>query len=251
MGCMGAMNTKHNEKKYIDNLTKKEKTWLYNKPFGNYNFQESFLRIRDFSYIIELLSLQTSRKYSLLDLGCGPGWTSIMMAKLEIMVTGIDISEAMIAIAKERTKKEGLKINFLVSDIEKIDFENQFDRVLSYDALHHCPNELEVLKNIYKALKPGGLVLIVEPNKKHYHNKKTQKIAQRFGILEKGYTPYYLKREMKKIGFKKIIRYHCNYGINKPSKDGIVSLIRQVVRLVITRVILAHYQSQVWVVAKK
>jgi len=242
------MNTKQNEIKYVDNLTPKGKKWLYTKPFGSYNYKESASRLRDFSYIVELLSLDESKKISLLDLGCGSGWTSIMLAKLGLVVTGLDISKKMINIAKENAKKEKLKINFIVSDIEKINFKNQFDRVLSYDALHHCPNEIEVLKNAYKALKPGGIILIIEPNKEHTVDRQAQEIAKKYGILEKGYSPNYLKEKMKKIGFKNIIRYDYD---KKPSPEGIISFLKQIRRLIMIRLLWSNYSFQVWLKAEK
>lgn len=245
------INSKENEKKYIRNLTAKEKKWVRTKPFGDFNYQESALRIRDFSYILELFSLKEERHYSVLDLGCGPGWTSIFLAKMGANVTGVDISEDMIKIAKENARKDKLKINFISQDIEKINFSNQFDRVLSYDALHHCPDEKKVLKNAYQALKPGGLLLIVEPNKMHQENPCTIAVSKRFGVLEKGYTPAYLKREMTKIGFKKITRYHCYYNLNIPMPSGTKSLIRQMIRLLAHRAFYARYRSQVWILAGK
>lgn len=245
------MNSKQNEINYVNNLTAKEKKWLYTKPFGNFNYDESFLRIRDLSYIIELLSLDESKVFSVLDLACGPGWTSIMMAKLGLEVTGVDISKDMIEIARSNAKKENLKINFIAEDIEKIKFKNKFDRVLIYDGLHHCPNEIKVLKNAFNALKPGGTILLVEPNKIRQHNSNAKDAAQRFGVLEKGYTPYYLKKEMKKIGFKNINRFHCGYGINKPMKSGLISSIKQITRLIVSRLVFSHFISQVWLKAEK
>ena len=249
------MNTKQNEIKYVDRLDPREKKWLYTKPFGHYSYRESFLRLRDFSYIIELLSLKEDKVTTLLDLGCGTGWTSIMLAKLDLAVTAVDISDNMIAIARENAKKEKSlfkgKVEFNVCDIEKINFKNQFDRVLIYDGLHHCPNEQKVLRNAYRALRPGGVMLVVEPNIGHQYDPEAQKVAKRFGVLEKGYSPVYLKKSLKKIGFKNIIRYHCNYGINKPVSGGIGSFVKQVARLVVTRLILSHYSSQVWIQAQK
>lgn len=249
------MSTKQNEIGYVSNLTSKEKKWLYTKPFGNYNYKESLMRLRDFSYIIELLSLKEDKVTTLLDLGCGTGWTSIMINKLGIEVTAVDISDDMIAIARENAIKENNlpqgKIKFIVSDIEEINFKNQFDRVLIYDGLHHCPNEQKVLKNAYQALKPGGIILIVEPNIRHQYDPEAQKIAKRFGVLEKGYSPNYLKKEMKKIGLKNMVRFHCSYGNNKPVREGVGSLIKQVLRLIITRLFFSHNISQVWLKAEK
>jgi len=249
------MNTKQNEIKYVDHLNPAEKKWLHTKPFGNYNYKESCMRLRDFSYIIELLSLKEDKVTTLLDLGCGTGWTSIMIAKLAVEVTAVDISDDMIAIARENARKENSwpkgKIKFIVSDIEEINFKNQFDRVLIYDGLHHCPNEQKVLKNAYQALKPGGIILIVEPNKRHQYDPEAQKIAKRFGVLEKGYAPNYLKREMKKLGYKNMVRFHCSYGNNKPVREGVGPFVKQVLRLIITRLFFSNNLSQVWLKAEK
>ena len=245
------MNTKNNEIKYVDNLTADEKRWLSTKPFGNFNYQESLIRIRDFSYIIELLSLQNSKSLSLLDLGCGPGWTSIMLAKLGLDVTAVDISKDMISIAKANAQKDHLKVTFEVDDIEEVNFRNKFDRVLLYDALHHCPNELKVIKNAYEALKPGGIILVIEPNKRHGYDKSAQKTATRFGVLEKGYSPHYLKKEMRKTGFKNIVRYDCDYRVNKAAKEGVKSFLKQSIRFILARLIWSHYSFQVWLKAEK
>lgn len=245
------MNSKKHEIEYVNNLTLKEKDWLLSKPFGDYNLKESFLRIRDFSYIVELLKLDEGKKIALLDLGCGSGWTSIMLAKLGVKVTAADISPDMIKIAKENAEKESLAVKFMVSDIEKGNFKNTFDRVLIYDALHHCPKEERVLRNAFQALKRGGLLLLVEPNIKHQKDVEAQKIAKRFGVLEKGFTPKYLKKQMKKIGFREVTRFHCNYGVNKPSPEGFSAFLKHLGRLIIIRLFLANYQSQVWISARK
>jgi len=245
------MNTKINEQNYVGNLTEKEKNWLCTKPFGDYNLQESFLRIRDFSYIIELLALSNNETSTLLDLGCGSGWTSLMLAKLGVDVVGCDISKDMIEIAQKNAKKENIDIKFVVSDIEKISFENQFDRILIYDILHHCPDEVKVLQNAFKALKAGGLILVVEPGGKHQYDKEAQKIAKRFGVLEKGYKPSYLKKEMKKIGFKNMTQFFCGYGMNKPSPQSFKAFFEQLARQIAVRLFLANNQSQVWLTARK
>lgn len=245
------MRTKENEKKYIDNLNSKEKKWVQTKPFGTYNYRESFIRIRDFSYIVELLQLDENKKMALLDLGCGSGWTSIMLAKFGIDVIGMDISKDMIEIAKANAKKEKIKIKFLVGDIETQKYRNKFDRVLIYDALHHCPNEKKVLKNIYRALKPGGMVLVVEPNKVHDNDMGAKKVAERFGVLEKGYSPRYLKSIMSDIGFKNFERFHCDYGINRPLSDKLKTFTIQILRMFANRFVINNYISQVWLRGEK
>lgn len=244
------MDTKQNEVKYFGRLTDEEKEWVRTKPFGRHNYAESVARIRDFSYIIELLQLNRT-KMSLLDLACGPGWTSLMLSKMGLAVTGVDIAKDLIGVARENALKAGIRINFKVLDVEKINFKNQFDRVLIYDGLHHCPREKLVLKRAYQALKPGGMILVVEPNTAHGQDKIAQVAAARFGVLEKGFPPSYLIEEMEKIGYKNIIRYHCDYRLGKPMGPSIGQFLKQIIRLALFRFVWSNAKSQVWIRAEK
>ena len=108
----------------------------------------------------------------LLDIGCGTGDLSIKIAKKaskEIEITGLDYSESMLEIAKNKAQKAGVsgRINFISSDASKLPFEdNYFDcaaisfafRNLTYNNPLCKPHLTEVLR----VLKPGGRYVIVE-----------------------------------------------------------------------------------------
>ncbi|MBK7104766.1 MAG: class I SAM-dependent methyltransferase [Ignavibacteriae bacterium] len=93
---------------------------------------------------------------SALDLGCGTGVDSIALSQLGLKVTAIDNSEEMIKIAKENSKKYNCEINFIKSDLTKINFDNNFDFIislgntlanLSYDDLKNLFFNLKLLLN--------------------------------------------------------------------------------------------------------
>jgi SAM-dependent methyltransferase len=110
----------------------------------------------------------------ILDLGCGPGLYSEMMAEKGHAVTGIDFSENSIAYAVSQAKQKKLNIEYLCKNYLECDFENQFDLVI-FIYLDFCvllPHERDkVLKNIYKALKPGGLFIVDVVNEKNIDRK--------------------------------------------------------------------------------
>lgn len=241
------MNTKENEKKYISKLNKNEKKWLIQKPFGN--LPESSDRIRDFSHIIAILHLRKGDK--ILDLGVGSGWTSIFLAKMGYEVTGVDIAPDMIDIARKNAKKDNVDVNFLVFDNEKMLFDKKFDAILCYDTLHHCPNEEQVIKNCYKALKKEGKLLIVEPNFYHQIDKKAQKIAHRFNVLEKGFSPYYLKKILKRNNFSNIKRYYAHALATRAYDNSFVGTFKHLFSPFASRFIFGHYKSQLWILAQK
>lgn len=96
----------------------------------------------------------------MLDVGCGTGGYSIPLAKqFAIKLTGIDVSKEML----ERARSKHSNGNWILGDIESIDFEeNSFDVVLMSYVLHHMRDYKRTLKTVYKILKSAsGLLFIV------------------------------------------------------------------------------------------
>ncbi len=100
---------------------------------------------------------------ALLDLACGEGTFSVIMAKKGFQVTGIDLSPQMLQFARERAEKENVNVEFLVQDIRSLLFEERFDLVTCwYDSLNYLLQleDLEKTFNgVYRALKRGGLFI--------------------------------------------------------------------------------------------
>lgn len=98
-----------------------------------------------------------------LDLGCGYGWHCIYAAQQgALRVVGVDISEKMLEIAREKTKEP--QVEYLRLPMEEIAFEKEsFDLVLSSLALHYVADFEGLLGKIHGLLVPGGtLVFSVE-----------------------------------------------------------------------------------------
>lgn len=98
-----------------------------------------------------------------LDLGCGYGWHCIYAAQHgAAAVTGIDLSERMLAVARGKTHFGNVR--YLHMPIERMDFEAEsFDIVLSSLALHYVRSFSDTLSKIRACLVPGGdLVFSVE-----------------------------------------------------------------------------------------
>jgi ubiquinone/menaquinone biosynthesis C-methylase UbiE len=127
------------------------------------NFAE--LRTRD----VALMALGEVQAKKILDVGCGDGTYAFVLSKLGAVVSGQDLSESAIlrANAREYGENNTLKGKFVVGDANKILFEsNSFDSVFSADFFEHISAEKkrEVLKEIYRVLKPGGILVIKTPN---------------------------------------------------------------------------------------
>ena len=113
---------------------------------------------------IKLLELKPSDQ--ILDLACGHGRHSLELARQGFEhVTGLDAS--VVAIEQARASGVGLKAQFILGDMRNLNYEHEFDAVFSfYNSLFYWDDQthLSILEGIYKALKPGGRLLIDSHN---------------------------------------------------------------------------------------
>ncbi len=101
-----------------------------------------------------------------LDVCCGTGRGSVFFAKSNNTITGIDLSPHMLALAEEKINKlESHNISFLQMDAAKMNFsDKEFDAVISSFGLHEFDYDsmMSVLKEMYRVLKEGGKLYIVD-----------------------------------------------------------------------------------------
>jgi len=107
---------------------------------------------------------------TMLDLGTGPGYLPVEIAKRKpnINIIGIDLSKKLIHMAQENAAKAGLsgQLRFEVGNAANLQFENDaFDMVISTGMLHSLKDPLMVLKEIYRVLKKGGQAWVFDPAK--------------------------------------------------------------------------------------
>jgi SAM-dependent methyltransferase len=90
-----------------------------------------------------------------LDLGCGFGWhCQYALEHGAVSVVGIDISEKMLAVAKEKTSK---KIKYICQSIEDAQFpKDSFDIVISSLTFHYVESFEDIVKNVFNWLVNGG-----------------------------------------------------------------------------------------------
>ncbi|MFI8220585.1 class I SAM-dependent methyltransferase [Streptomyces sp. NPDC085932] len=101
------------------------------------------------------------RAGDVLDLGCGTGSLSLLAAEQGHRVTGVDLSPAMVRLARE--KLAGRDAVFLVGDAAAPPVgEQRFDAVLVRHVLWTLPDPARVLRRWYGLLRPGGRLVLVE-----------------------------------------------------------------------------------------
>ena len=97
-----------------------------------------------------------------LDIATGPGYIAEAFANEAREVVGMDLTAAMLAIARERTNGRGIKnISFRTGDAQSLPFdEYQFDVVVCRLALHHVQKPSQVLREMSRVCRQEGTVLV-------------------------------------------------------------------------------------------
>jgi len=112
-------------------------------------------------YIFNKLNAPSSAEVA--DYGCGIGAFSILLSQKFKNVTAINFNKKQLAIAKNNIKQKKItNIKLTEADIMQTSFENEFDFVFLYDVAPHLPNKEKALQLIWKALKPGGKLIMTE-----------------------------------------------------------------------------------------
>lgn len=134
--------------------------WHWGTPTGKIRANDRFERIRKFTGM--------KKNYNVLELGCGTGIFSQKFATTGADVHSIDISEELITVARKNTRNIK-NLTFSVKDAMNTDFNsNTFDAVVGVSVLHHLAFE-PAFKEIFRVLKPNGMMAFSEPNLMNPH----------------------------------------------------------------------------------
>ncbi len=109
---------------------------------------------------------------TVLDLGCGSGVFSCLFAKNGANVSGIDLTEAGVKMAKRNASSQGLDASIIRMDAENMAFDNDsFDYVFSWGVLHHTKHMNVALSEVHRILKSGGkgLMMVYHKNSVVYY----------------------------------------------------------------------------------
>ncbi len=124
-----------------------------------------------------------------MDLGCGPGFFSLAMAKLvgeKGKVISVDIQDEMLQMVKRKSEREGLSSRIVLhkAQPEKLGITEMVDFTLAFYMVHEVQDKKSFLSEVSSHLKPDGRFLIVEPK---FHVSKsnfdsTLEIARSAGL---------------------------------------------------------------------
>lgn len=111
--------------------------------------------------IIDLIGDLSGR--IILDAGCGDGELAVELCKRGAKVTGIDVSARMIESARERARRHGANVTFMVAPAQDLPFApDAFDAVVAITVLCFVEDAAPVLRETVRVLRPGGRLVIGE-----------------------------------------------------------------------------------------
>jgi 2-polyprenyl-3-methyl-5-hydroxy-6-metoxy-1,4-benzoquinol methylase len=132
---------------------------------------------------IEALLSRVRPGSNVLELGCSSGWLTLEMARRGARAQGVDIAEKALDIA--RTYSESVKetitgsVTYQVGDINALQLPlDYYDVIVAKGILHHLMNVENLVDQVYKALKPGGLFWISD-----IHGDETWPVVWTAGVL--------------------------------------------------------------------
>ena len=165
------MTTSETVKPYKDTDTgkKQQVADMFDNISGTYDFLNHFLSLGiDIIWRKKAIrALKASQPQYLLDVATGTGDFALEAIKLlkPVKIVGVDISQGMLDVAKEKITKKRLDTQFEVqlADSERLPFaHNTFDAVTVAFGVRNFENLEKGLSDMYRVLKPGGKAVILE-----------------------------------------------------------------------------------------
>jgi ubiquinone/menaquinone biosynthesis C-methylase UbiE len=146
-----------------------------------------------------------------LDIGCGPGYLALEMAKRShLNVIGVDIDPEAVQIARKNVNREKLKDRMTVEqgDVHQLRFsDNTCDLIVSRGSFLFWENTYQAFREIYRVLKPGGVAFIgggmgraITPEQKEVIKKKVVKSG--FRDRCKIITPVMMQETLESLNIK-------------------------------------------------
>tara|TARA_B100001758_G_C18355862_1_gene582650 strand:+ start:497 stop:1216 length:720 start_codon:yes stop_codon:yes gene_type:complete len=218
---------------------KKQVTEMFNNIAGSYDFLNHSLSFgMDNLWRKIAIKKLTNNPKDILDIATGTADFAISATKYtDANIIGVDISEGMLKVGKEKIAKKRLKdrITLQLADSEDLPFKTaSFDAVTAGFGVRNFENLQKGLKEIYRVLKSGGSAIILEPSTPKYfplkqlYNLYFHYILPAIGTwISKDKKAYnYLPNsveafpsgkkfnlELEKVGFKKVKYYPLTFGI--------------------------------------
>jgi ubiquinone/menaquinone biosynthesis C-methylase UbiE len=219
----------------------------YTKPYKGMGMNGAVARwyagltkksMEDFKALARRTADQIPAGASVLEVAPGPGYFAIELAKLgNFQVTGLDISETFVDIARENAAKAGVRVDFRHGNASGMPFaDNSFDFLLCRAAFKNFTEPERALEEMYRVLRPGGQGLIIDLRRDASMESIRQAVAEmkvgmlngiitkltfRHMLLKRAYTKSEFEQMIARTKFQSEIRENLlgvEIVLSKPAK---------------------------------
>ncbi len=213
LGNKSSPDSRAAEKEHVRKLQSTE--WLAVKPFlagTSYDVDHAAFEIMLFSSIVSCLP--QSPGSMILDLGAGSCWVSEWLQKLNFKTCSLDIAEDMLRFGKKRLAPDSLLV---VGDMAALPLaDTSMDAAVCCGALHHVPDWKKGLFEIHRVLKPGGVLVLAEPEGEHNRRGESKDQVDQFGVLEQDIKTSAMVCACRGAGFTRaIVRPMAELGLGR------------------------------------
>ena len=137
-------------------------------PAGSKEFFDELeeYRFDKLQYLPQVVDFTAYKGKELLEVGCGIGTDLVRFARNGAVVTGVDLSEVAIDLAKKNFESRGLAGDLRVMDGEKLGFSNaSFDVVYAHGVLQYTRDAECMVAEIQRVLRPNGQAILMVYNR--------------------------------------------------------------------------------------
>lgn len=155
----------------------------------NFKSQEEYLTYLRHFFAYKLADEKISSGSSILEIGCGSGYGTKLLSKNAEKIIGLDVDKKTV---EQISKKNGSeKCIFEFYDGMKIPYKDEsFDAVVSFQVIEHIKDDKNIIKEISRVLRPGGILLMATPNRIFRLVEYGQKSSNKFHIREYSFREF-------------------------------------------------------------
>jgi len=138
------------------------------EPVGSAGFFRELdaYRFDKLRYLPKVVDFSAYKGQKLLEVGCGVGIDLVRFARGGAVVTGVDLAETSIELARKNFEQNGLSADLHLMNGEALDFpDNSFDVVYAHGVLQYTEKKKKMVAELYRVLKPGGQAIMMVYNR--------------------------------------------------------------------------------------
>ncbi len=200
------------------------------KPFSNPNEAVELLGRMG----LLLSGLKLGRGMTVLEFGSGTCWFSRFLNQMGCATISVDVSQTALDFGR-RLFEEMPILGSAIAPPQFIRFDGlhldvpdeSVDRVLCMDAFHHVPNQRQVLSELFRVLKPGGIVGFNEPGLRHSQTPQAQYEMRNFKVLENDILLEEIKTIAEDIGYTNLYAKAANHPSHNLSYKDYIQIAKK------------------------